>query len=222
MNDWGQTLSEGLNSLGLSLDDRAQQALLLHMSLLQKWNQTYNLTARSSPHDMLTHHVLDCLAILPALLRHSGQGQALRVLDVGSGAGLPGVVLAVCRPEWEVTCLDAVAKKTAFVQQVAGALGLSNLRARHGRVEALTETWPLVVSRAYASLRDFSHDSEAALAPAGTWLAMKGKRPDAEIAALPTTVQVFHVEQVQVPGLDAERCLVWMRRPQGKLGSDPN
>jgi 16S rRNA (guanine527-N7)-methyltransferase len=134
------------------------------------------------------------------------------VLDVGSGGGLPGVVLAICRPELDVTCVDAVAKKAAFIQQVAGALALGRLHGVHARVETLSQTWPVITSRAFASLADFTLWSESALAADGVWLAMKGKHPDQELAELPAKVRVFHVEPLQVPGLDARRCLVWMGR----------
>jgi 16S rRNA (guanine527-N7)-methyltransferase len=122
------------------------------------------------------------------------------------------VVLAICCPEWQVDCVDAVAKKAAFVQQVAVSLRLPNLRGRHARVEQLTETYSLVTSRAFASLADFSQWSTQALAEGGSWVAMKGKYPADEIAQLPPPVHVFHVEPVAVPGLDAERCLVWLQR----------
>jgi len=131
---------------------------------------------------------------------------------VGSGGGLPGVVIAIGCPDIDVTCVDAVGKKAAFVQQVAGALGLSNLHGRHGRVEAIAGPFDVVTSRAFASLADFTAWSDGALAEGGVWLAMKGRRPDDEIAALPPAVTVFHVEPLTVPGLEAERCLVWLRR----------
>lgn len=141
---------------------------------------------------------------------------AKRLLDVGSGAGLPGVVLAIANPNLQVTCLDAVAKKAAFIAQVAGSLGLLNLQSLHARVETLKpetgQAWDLICSRAFSSLTDFVAGSKNALAPGGVWMAMKGKPPQDEIGALPADVEVFHVEQIQVPQLDAQRCLVWMRR----------
>jgi 16S rRNA (guanine527-N7)-methyltransferase len=202
-------LRRGIEALGLEVSDAAQTRLLDYVDLMLKWNRVYNLTAVREPAEVLTHHVLDSLSLLPPLLRHT-QGAGMRVLDVGSGGGLPGVVLAICRPELDVTCVDAVAKKTAFIQQVAGALGLPNLHGVHARVETLKGQWPVVTSRAFASLADFAQWSLSALAPGGRWLAMKGKRPDQEIAELPGAVRVFHVEPLRVPGLDAERCLVWM------------
>ena len=203
-------LAQGLQDLGLTLEPERLQRLLAHMDLLLKWNRVYNLTAVRDPGEMLTHHLLDCLSVLPPLMRYT-RGQALRVLDVGSGGGLPGAVLAICRPELDVTCVDTVAKKAAFIQQVAGTLGVSNLHSTHARVESLSATWPLVISRAFASLADFTLWSSAALSPGRVWLAMKGKNPQAEITELPPPVQVFHVEPLTVPGLSAERCLVWMR-----------
>lgn len=198
--------------LGLSLEAGSAERLLAYLDLLQRWNKVYNLSALRNPAEMLTHHLLDCLAILPALQRHA-QGRPLRILDVGSGGGLPGVVLAIMEPQWSVTCVDAVAKKASFVRQVAGDLGLPNLRAAHARVEDMPPTalFDLVVSRAFASLGDFTAWSRNRLAPGGVWLAMKGRAPDDEVAALPPDVGVFHVEQLHVPALAAQRCLVWLR-----------
>lgn len=204
-------LGAGAQALGLALDERQIDRLLAYLDLLLKWNRVYNLTAVRDPADMLTHHVLDSLALIAPLRAHAG-GRALRLLDVGSGGGLPGVVIAIGCPDIDVTCVDAVGKKAAFVQQVAGALGLSNLHGRHGRVEAIAGPFDVVTSRAFASLADFTAWSDGALAEGGVWLAMKGRRPDDEIAALPPAVTVFHVEPLTVPGLEAERCLVWLRR----------
>lgn len=204
-------LGAGAQALGLALDERQIDRLLAYLDLLLKWNRVYNLTALRDPADMLTHHVLDSLALIAPLRAHAG-GRALRLLDVGSGGGLPGVVIAIGCPGIDVTCVDAVGKKAAFVQQVAGALGLSNLHGRHGRVEAIAGPFDVVTSRAFASLADFTAWSDGALAEGGVWLAMKGRRPDDEIAALPPAVTVFHVEPLTVPGLEAERCLVWLRR----------
>ena len=142
------------------------------------------------------------------------QGGA-RLLDVGSGAGLPGVVLAICCPSLQVSCVDTVGKKAAFIQQVAVELRLANLRGVHARVETLTGPFDVVGSRAFASLVDFTSWSHAALAPQGVWMAMKGKHPAEEMVVLPAGVEVFHVEQLAVPGLDAERCIVWMRKSAG-------
>ena len=203
-------LSEGAAALGVTLSDEQRGQLLDYLALLGKWNKVYNLTAVRDPAEMLTHHLLDSLSIIAPLRRHTG-GQPTRLLDVGSGGGLPGVVIAICCPEIQVSCVDAVAKKAAFVQQVAVALRLPNLRGVHARVEAVQDKFDVITSRAFASLADFTEWSAPALAEGAVWLAMKGKRPDDEIAALPPGVEVFHVEQLQVPGLGAERCLLWLR-----------
>jgi 16S rRNA (guanine527-N7)-methyltransferase len=200
----------GVQALGLALSDTQIQHLLDYAALIQKWNKVYNLTALRDPADMLTHHLLDSLTAIAPLTRHT-QGQPLRALDVGSGGGLPGVVLAICMPELNVTCVDTVAKKAAFVQQVAVSLKLSNLRGLHARVESLAEPYQVICSRAFASLPDFVTWSRSALADGGVWMAMKGKHPQDEIDALPQDVKVFHVEPLTVPGLDVERCMVWMR-----------
>ena len=203
-------LSEGAAALGVTLSDEQRGQLLDYLALLGKWNKVYNLTAVRDPAEMLTHHLLDSLSIIAPLRRHTG-GQPARLLDVGSGGGLPGVVIAICCPEIQVSCVDAVAKKAAFVQQVAVALRLPNLRGVHARVEAVQDKFDVITSRAFASLAGFTEWSAPALAEGAVWLAMKGKRPDDEIAALPPGVEVFHVEQLQVPGLGAERCLLWLR-----------
>ncbi len=209
-------LRQGLAALDLTLDDVQVQRLLDYLDLIQKWTKVYNLTAVRDPAEMLTHHLLDSLAAIQPLRRQlQSQGLAatgaIRLLDVGSGAGLPGIVIAICCPEITVHCVDTVAKKAAFIQQVAVSLKLPNLRGLHARVESLTEPYDVVSSRAFASLVDFTNWSGGALAGQGVWMAMKGKHPSDEMAALPASVEVFHVEQLVVPGLDAERCIVWMR-----------
>ena len=208
-------LRAGLQALDLALDEAQITALLDYVDLIQKWTRVYNLTAVRDPQDMLTHHLLDSLAVVRPLrqqLAALGRDESVRVLDVGAGAGLPGVVLAICCPTMTVHCVDTVAKKAAFVQQAAVSLKLPRLRGIHARVESLTEPYDVVCSRAFASLADFTQWSAGALAPQGVWMAMKGKHPAAELLALDPSVQVFHVEPLQVPGLDAERCLVWMRQ----------
>ena len=210
-------LEAGLKSLKLNLLPSQVDALLAYMALIQKWNKVYNLTALRSSHEMLTHHLLDSLSVvlpLRAQLEAMGLNQG-KLLDVGSGGGLPGVVLAIVMPQWRITCVDTVAKKASFVQQVSASLALPNLRGLHARVESLRadagEGFDVVASRAFASLPDFVNWSTEALLPHGVWMAMKGKSPTEEMAALPTHAQVFHVEPLHVPGLDAERCVVWMR-----------
>lgn len=210
-------LEAGLKSLNLDLLPSQVDTLLAYMALIQKWNKVFNLTALRSSDEMLTHHLLDSLSVvlpLRAQLEAMGLTQG-KLLDVGSGGGLPGVVLAIVMPQWRITCVDTVAKKAAFVQQVSASLGLTNLRGLHARVESLRadagEGFDVVASRAFASLPDFVNWSTEALLPHGVWMAMKGKLPSDEMAALPAYAQVFHVEPLHVPGLDADRCVVWMR-----------
>lgn len=219
-------LSEVVAELGLPATPAVLDRLLAYLDLLQRWNGTYNLTAVRDPQDMLRQHLADCLAVITPMARQLGSavgeagtpaGKALRVLDVGSGGGLPGVVLAMMFPHWQVVCVDTVGKKAAFIRQAAVELGLRNLGAEHARVEALKcEPFDVVTSRAFASLADFTRLSRDALAPQGVWMAMKGKMPTDELSALPEGIEVFHVEPLSVPGLNAERCLVWMR-PKGSI-----
>lgn len=203
-------LRVGASALGLSLDERQCQRLLAYGALILKWNKVYNLTALRDPKLVLSHHLLDSLSVI-APLRRERPGRA-KLLDVGAGAGLPGVVIAILRDDIDVSCLDAVAKKAAFVQQVAAELALPNLRGVHARVETLTGAYDVISSRAFASLPDFYNGSAQLLAPEGVWLAMKGKQPAEELVDVPANVDVFHVEQLHVPGLDAERCIVWGRK----------
>lgn len=208
-------LRRGVGVLELGLSDAQISALLDYITLIQKWTRVYNLTAVRDPEEMLTHHVLDSLAVVAPLRRqlHSmGLDESIRLLDVGAGAGLPGVVLAICCPTMAVHCVDTVAKKAAFIHQASVSLKLPLLRGIHARVESLTEPYAVVTSRAFASLADFTLWSKGALAEQGVWMAMKGKSPEVEVAQLPADVAVFHVEPLVVPGLDAERCLVWMRK----------
>ena len=209
-NGVADTLRSGAAALGLALTEGQFEQLQAHLALLQKWNRVYNLTAVRDPQEMLTHHLLDSLAAVAPLLRHTG-GRPTRLLDVGSGGGLPGAVLAICRPELQVSCADTVGKKATFIQQVAASLKLPNLQGLHARVETLAGPFDVIASRAFAALPDFVAWSRQALAPGGVWMAMKGKLPQDEIDALPADVQVFHVEPLQVPGLNAERCMVWLR-----------
>ena len=211
-----QPLQAGCAALGLALTAQQMAQLLDFLALLQKWNKVYNLTAVRNPQDMLTHHLLDSLAAVGPLQRHLASLPADAsappcLLDVGSGGGLPGVVFAICCPQLDVSCVDTVAKKAAFIQQAAVTLRLPNLHGIHARVESLAGPFDVVSCRAFAALADFTRWSHSALGNGAVWLAMKGKHPADEIAALPAAVQVFHVEPLQVPGLDAERCIVWLR-----------
>lgn len=216
-------LREGAEALGLGLDDAAIERLLAFLQLLLRWNKVYNLTAIRSPDDGLRQHLLDSLALIPPLTRHlaSTPGAAgRRILDVGSGGGLPGVVLAIVRPDWTVCCVDAVLKKASFVRQVAAELSLTNLEALHGRVESMSgRRFEVVTCRAFAALPDFAKWTRRAVADDGVWVAMKGAVPSNEIAELGTEATVFHVEPLSVPGLVAERCLVWMRPSAPLLSS---
>jgi 16S rRNA (guanine527-N7)-methyltransferase len=212
-------LGAAADALGLQLSDGQFEQLLGYLELIAKWNKVYNLTAVRDPEEMLVQHLFDSLAVVGPLRRHTG-GAGIRLLDVGSGAGLPGVVIAVCCPEIRVECVDTVGKKAAFVQQVAAQLNVPNLKGVHDRVENLQGPYNVICSRAFASLQDFVSWSGAALAGQGVWLAMKGKHPAAEIAELPPAAEVFHVEQLSVPELAAERCIVWMRkRPDEEMGT---
>jgi 16S rRNA (guanine527-N7)-methyltransferase len=196
--------------LNLDLSDAETDALLRYLAFLQRWNATYNLTSVREPDQMLKVHLIDCLSVITSLRRKLSTGSA-RLLDVGSGAGLPGVVIAILNPAMSVTCVDSVGKKAAFVQQVGGELRLRNLQVRHTRVEAITETFDVIVSRAFGSLDGFVRITERRLSVGGVWAAMKGKYPGEELAELGPNVEVFHVEQLDVPCLEAQRCIVWMR-----------
>jgi 16S rRNA (guanine527-N7)-methyltransferase len=211
-------LEQGQQALGLALSPELQARLLQYLDLIGRWNRVYNLTAIRDPQAMLVQHLLDCLAAWPALRRHLADahppsaGRQPRLLDVGSGAGLPGVILALCEPGWSVTCVDTVGKKASFIRQAGLELGLNNLQVEHQRVEALRlPAFDLITSRAFASLLDFVQLTRAHLAPHGVWVAMKAHLTEAERQAVPADVAVFHVEHLEVPQLAAQRCLVWLR-----------
>ena len=197
-------LTEALAAMGLDLEARQEVALLDYLALLAKWNRTYNLTAIHEPERMLTHHVLDSLAILP----HVGAGP---LLDVGSGGGVPGIPLAISRPDLTVTLLDASQKKCGFMQQAAIELGLSRVRVIHARVEEVREAggFPQIVSRAFSELQAFVSLTRHLLAPGGQWLAMKGVHPNEEIAQL-KGARVREAIRLHVPGLEADRHLIIM------------
>ncbi len=225
-----EKLRAGLVTLELDLSAHQQKQLLDYAAMIAKWNKVYNLTAIRDVGEMLTHHLLDSLAVVLPLQKHltgikkestnapqANTSKACRLLDVGAGAGLPGVVVAICCPELSVVCVDTVGKKAAFIQQAVLALGLANLRGVHARVEAMLPTdrgagFDVITSRAFATLADFVGLTKGLLVPdTGVWMAMKAKTAQAESADLPKGVSVFHVEQLNVPELNEERCLVWMR-----------
>ena len=198
------SLPAGLAELGLALPDEAQQKLLAFRDLLLKWNKTYNLTARRDPQQAIAHHLLDSLAILP----HVGDGP---LLDVGSGGGLPGIPLAIACPGLSVGLVDTVQKKASFLQQASIELGLKNVTVHHARVEEMQGQYAQISSRAFADLGLFVSLTRHLLAPGGRWLAMKGVRPDDEIAALPADITVEAIISLTVPGLDAERHLIILK-----------
>lgn len=198
------TLATGLAELHIELPEAAQQQLLAFRDLLLKWNKTYNLTALRDPEQAVSHHLLDSLAILPYV-------GAEPLLDVGSGGGLPGIPLAIARPALSVRMVDTVQKKTTFLQQAAIQLGLKNVAVNHARVEELPGQYAQISSRAFAELKLFVELTRHLLAPGGRWLAMKGVRPDDEIAALPVDILVEQIIPLHVPGLDAERHLIILK-----------
>ncbi|KAB0622953.1 16S rRNA (guanine(527)-N(7))-methyltransferase RsmG [Castellaniella defragrans] len=203
-------LENALDALGMQADHARIPALLGYLQQLQHWNKAYNLTAVRDPGKMLVQHVFDSLAIVPEL-RARWPRRALRVADMGSGAGLPGIILAICQPDWTIVCVDAVGKKTAFIRQAAGVLGLKNVRAEHGRIESMDSLQAdLVISRAFASLSDFVRVAAHHRAPGGILLAMKGQDPVAERAALEagTGWYVKRAVELDVPEMDASRCLL--------------
>ncbi len=197
-----QMLSEALGAMGLALDPQQQASLLAYLDLLGKWNKTYNLTAIHEPERMLTHHLLDSLVILP----HVGRGP---LLDVGSGAGLPGIPLAIARPGLAVTVTDASQKKCGFMRQAMIELKLSNVTVEHVRVENMRREggFSQIVSRAFSDLSEFVHLTRHLLAPGGEWLAMKGLYPNDEIARL-EGARMKRDEKLHVPGLEADRHLI--------------
>ena len=202
-----QQLRDGIQALGLDIDEAKQAKLLDYAALLQKWNKTYNLTALRDPAQTVSHHLLDSLTLLP-YIEH-----AQTMLDVGSGGGQPGIPTAICRPDLDITLLDANTKKTAFLQQAVIELGLKNVRVISGRVEAAADCRAdVITSRAFAELADFVNWTAHLLKDGGRWVAMKGVYPEEEIAKLPDTVAVERVEALHVPGLDAERHMVVLKK----------
>ena len=209
-SDLTALLDSGIEQLDIDLSQQQRQQLLDYVALLAKWNAVYNLTAIRDPRQMLIQHILDSLAIVPTLSKR-GPSSAL---DVGSGGGLPGIVMAIVLPDWQVTLNDIVHKKTAFQSQAKLQLGLSNLSVVTGHVETLRPgvevpfLFDVIVSRAFAELSDFVTLARHLIAENGRIWAMKGVRPDAEIARLPSGAEVRSIERLQVPMLDAERHLI--------------
>lgn len=200
----GQLIA-GLDELGLKLDSSQQQKMLAYVALLVKWNKVYSLTAIREPERMVAHHLLDSLAPLSFI-----HGDSLRVLDVGSGFGTPGIPLAIARPDWQLFLLDSNHKKTTFLRQAVMDLQLKNVTVVADRVENYQpdELFPVVTSRAFADLAEFIRLTQHLLAPGGEWAALKGVYPYEEIAQLPASVRVQGVDRLVVPGIDAERHLV--------------
>lgn len=205
-----QRLADGAQALGLSLSDAQLSQLMDYLQLLVKWNSVYNLTAVRDPSQMVTQHLLDSLAAVPAFANATG------VLDVGAGGGLPGIVLAVARPDLQITLIDTVHKKTAFLTQVKAELNLHNVTVKTGRVEQLQPDSPfdVITSRAFAELKDFVTWSSHLLSPHGCFLALKGIYPREEIERLPAGWTVTEVVALDVPGLDAERHIVRIQRQE--------
>jgi len=211
--DFLPRLEEALRALGMVGDLRHAPLMLGYLGQLQRWNKAYNLTAIRDPAQMLVQHLFDSLAVVPPLRALQGQESAARIADMGSGAGLPGIILAICQPQWRIVCVDAVHKKTAFIRQAAGVLGLTNVTAVHGRIEAIEPLGAdLVISRAFASLADFAALSARHLVAGGTMAAMKGRFPEDEVAALEadTGWRVSGSVELRVPELDAQRCLIYL------------
>ena len=202
-----QQLRDGIQALGLDIDGAKQAKLLDYAALLQKWNKTYNLTALRDPAQTVSHHLLDSLTLLP-YIEH-----AQTMLDVGSGGGQPGIPTAICRPDLDITLLDANTKKTAFLQQAVIELGLKNVRVISGRVEVAADCRAdVITSRAFAELADFVNWTEHLIKDSGYWAAMKGVYPQEEIDKLPESVAVEKVEALHVPQLHAERHIVIIRK----------
>ncbi|MCB6182982.1 16S rRNA (guanine(527)-N(7))-methyltransferase RsmG [Leeia sp. TBRC 13508] len=202
-----EQLARGIDALGLSLDKTRQLLLLEYLQLLVKWNKIHNLTAVRDPEQMVTHHLLDALAVIPHL------SSSKRILDVGSGGGIPGLILAISRPDWEIHLIDSNHKKTAFLQQAAIELQLPNVTVHTGRIEALDiPPFDTVISRAFSELADFVKLAHKMLAADGAFQAMKGVYPFEEVAQLPAGFKVESITPLVVPELNAERHLVTIRK----------
>jgi 16S rRNA (guanine527-N7)-methyltransferase len=200
-----QKLTEGLVAMRLELPDDAQEKLLAYLELLAKWNRTYNLTAVRDPAEMVSRHLLDSLAVLPFL-----QGQSLA--DLGSGAGLPGIPLAIARPHMEVTLVESNGKKARFLREAIRSLPLVNVTAMQARVQDTAGAFDTITARAFASLPDMLAWAGHLLAPDGRWLALKGHADPAELDAIPDTFRAVAIRKLRVPGTDGERCVIELAR----------
>lgn len=208
MRTSAEQLAQGIQQLQLDIDNATQKKLLAYLALLQKWNAAYNLTAVRNAHDMVQKHLLDSLAVLP----HVPPG---RQADIGTGAGLPGMVLALVQPDRHWLLVDSNGKKTRFLLQLAHEMKVPNVQVQHARAEAVNTVVDVVWSRAFASLSDMVQMTQHLLPEGGLWMAMKGRRPEEEIAALPEQAQVQAITALQVPGLQEERHLVQMMYKKG-------
>jgi 16S rRNA (guanine527-N7)-methyltransferase len=201
-------LAEGASALGVDIDAKARSSLADYLTLLEKWNRTHNLTAIREPLQMVSHHVLDSLATLP----HLGSDPALRVVDVGSGGGLPGIPIAIARPGWSVCLIDSNHKKATFLRQAVIELGLQNIDVVSQRAESYSPSalFGVAISRAFSDLPSFAAAAARLLAPGGRLLAMKGVYPHEELGHLPPDIHVIDVPELRVPGIEGRRHLVIM------------
>lgn len=201
-------LESGLDALCIKLAKEQQDKIINYLIILSKWNSVYNLTAIRDPKEMMTHHVLDSLSAVPAFT------EAQNVLDVGSGGGLPGMILAICYPDKKISMIDTVSKKTAFLNQAKAELGLNNVTVYSARVESLqvNQRFDVITSRAFSELNNFVNWSQHLLAEGGRFIAMKGVHPQGEMERLPEGWEVKEVRPLTVPGLDAERHLIFIQK----------
>jgi 16S rRNA (guanine527-N7)-methyltransferase len=205
-------LDEAARALHVALSAEQSERLLAYVTLVQRWNAVHNLSASGDVETLLSQHVVDCLALVAPIAARIGR-DGVQALDAGTGAGLPAVVLAIALPNWAVAAVDSVAKKVAFLRQVAGELGLPNLRPVHARLQECTleARCNVITSRALGSLRQLVEQTRHLIRPDGFWVAMKGHYPEREVRDLPANCQLFHVEPLAVPGVAGARCLVWMK-----------
>lgn len=212
--EYRELIRDGARAMGLTLDETACQKLATYLSLLEKWNKTYNLTSIRKPRDMLTLHLLDSLSVATYVATQEGVATKsdLRLLDVGTGPGLPGIPLAIVYPQLPVFLLDSNIKKTRFLTQSKIELGLNNVTVLHDRVEQVQGQFPQIISRAFASLEKMVEVCGHLLAPEGEFLAMKGQKPEDEMSALAADFAIKNVVRLQVPGCEAERHLIIIRR----------